>query len=413
MKKSKDGYYRASLMYEGKQYRVTGKTPDEALEKKAELKIRLQRGERELAINGSMTVEQWSKVWLETYLKPKVREAGADKSGGTMTQKSYDMYRQKLDGYILPAIGRVRMKDITDVHLQRVLNGMNGKSKSSAGKVRMVIRAMFRQATISRIIPYDPSLALTLPATTQGKRRSLTDAERALLLKTCAIHRCGLWVKLLLATGIRPGESAPLTVGDFDLERKRLSITKDIESGTYSVSSPKTSAGIRQVPIPDDLIDELKAAFADRDPEALAFPQTDGKAMKSVTCLQNDWRSFSRAMDILGGAKTTWRGKILTAAQDGYKAAARGRILTEDRDGENGSTLAPDLVLYCLRHTYCTDLQKAGVDLNTARQLMGHAQISTTAEIYTHVNDETIDAAAKMINTYKASKTPPAQPPSQ
>ena len=42
-----------------------------------------------------------------------------------------------------------------------------------------------------------------------------------------------------------------------------------------------------------------------RDASALAFPQTDGKTTKTTTCLENDWRSFSRVMDILGGAKTT------------------------------------------------------------------------------------------------------------
>jgi hypothetical protein len=74
----------------------------------------------------------------------------------------------------------------------------------------------------------------------------------------------------------------------------------------------------------------------------------------------------------------------------------------------NGHKIAPDLVCYCLRHTYCTDLQKAGVPINVAKYLMGHANISTTSEIYTHSGNEEvvlagslIDEAASRINSAK------------
>ena len=46
--------------------------------------------------------------------------------------------------------------------------------------------------------------------------------------------------------------------------------------------------------------------------------------------------------------------------------------------------IAPDLTPYCLRHTFCTDLQRAEVPINVAKELMGHANITVTANIYTH-----------------------------
>ena len=54
--------------------------------------------------------------------------------------------------------------------------------------------------------------------------------------------------------------------------------------------------------------------------------------------------------------------------------------------------------MYCLRHTYCTDLQAAGVPINVARELMGHASISTTAEIYTHGSAESFEDAREKLN---------------
>ena len=63
--------------------------------------------------------------------------------------------------------------------------------------------------------------------------------------------------------------------------------------------------------------------------------------------------------------------------------------------------LADDFVPYCLRHTYCTDLCKADVDVRTAQKLMGHANISITADIYTHVDLGDIKKAAEKIRLYK------------
>lgn len=398
----KDGYWRESESYDGKQYIGCGKDQRAALK---ELSKKLNDAKAGTSVlNRSTTVKKWSEEWLAVYIKPKVRSAGKPKSHDSITQKSYDMYTQKLNGHILPAIGYLKLKDVRDTHLRKILNSQAGKSKSHAVKIRIVIKAMFRQAYQSRLIPYDPSVGLDLPAVTEGKRRSITDGERDLLLRAAEVHRCGLWIKLLLDTGIRPGESAPLLIKDFDFKTGLLNIDKDIESGTYEVSGPKTKAGIRKVPLPNDLIPELQCAFNKKSPFQFAFPQVNGKSMKTQTCITNDWRSFLRCMDILGGAKTTWKDKVRTVETDGYEATAHGRIMTEEADEENGSILADDLVLYCLRHTYCTDLQKAGVPINIASYLMGHADIQTTANIYTHTGESDAISAAININAYRKNK---------
>ena len=46
---------------------------------------------------------------------------------------------------------------------------------------------------------------------TEGRRRSITDQERAAILELAKTHRAGLWVLTLLYTGMRPGETAALT----------------------------------------------------------------------------------------------------------------------------------------------------------------------------------------------------------
>ena len=67
----------------------------------------------------------------------------------------------------------------------------------------------------------------------------------------------------------------------------------------------------------------------------------------------------------------------------------------------------PGLSLYCYRHTYCTDLQAAGVPINVAKELMGHSSIAVTAQIYTHKSDEAFNNAADLINKYNSPTVAP------
>lgn len=67
--------------------------------------------------------------------------------------------------------------------------------------------------------------------------------------------------------------------------------------------------------------------------------------------------------------------------------------------------VAEDLVMYCLRHTYCTDLQAAGVPINVARELMGHSDISITAQIYTHGSKESFEDARNAIDNLEKRRS--------
>ena len=68
------------------------------------------------------------------------------------------------------------------------------------------------------------------------------------------------------------------------------------------------------------------------------------------------------------------------------------------------STLSPDIEPYLLRHTFCTDCQAAGVSLNVAKELMGHSDISVTAQIYTHMVDEVFEQNKKRLAEYATFK---------
>ena len=405
-------YVRKSFRFEGELYTVYGKTEKEAKAKMAKLRkdlengiaVKQHRGSAALkSLTGDYTVSRYSEIWLSTYIKPKIRKPGAKKQNNTISQKSYDMYVQKLNGAILPAIGNLKLRNVTDTHLQSILNSEKeaGLSKSHCDKVKIVINAMFRQAVKSRLIQYNPAEDLVVTAEKGIGHRSITAYEREILLEVARTHRCGLWIRFLLSTGIRPGESAPLQVKDLDFQNNLVRVYKAIESGTENVvGPPKSDAGYRFVPIRQDIREDLLAVCAERDADCYLFPQMDGKTMMTTTAMSNNWRSFARQMDLKMGAETTNHGHIY----DPKDLDKNGKPLYPDENGNprNGHKIAPDLVPYCLRHTACTDMQKAGVPLNIAKVIMGHEDIKITAAIYTHTDTEDVRLAGQMMDAYRA-----------
>ena len=264
-----------------------------------------------------------------------------------------------------------------DLHLQTILNTQAGRSYSHVSKLRMVLQELFRQARRSRLIVFDPAEGLQLPESTKRSHRPITAAERRHILALAKEHRAGLWVLTILYAGLRPGETAALSWKDIDFDRNEIHVYKAIESGTKTVKAPKTPAGVRDIPMRQELRDRLLDAQG--RPDDLVFPAPAG-GVRSANSLQRLWGSFAHALDLHMGAKV----------QDG--------VITKH-------ALAPDLTPYCLRHTFCTDLQRAGVPINVAKELMGHANISVTANIYTHRDQ-------KVLHSNMAKLTPHGRKPS-
>lgn len=355
-------YIRKTVTWNHHRYEVRGKTEQEACDKLADLITTLKQGD--LALAGSnLTVDQWFAQWRDTYKAP---------SG--LTPKSFGLYDEKYRGYIGPAVGHLKLTEVRDLHLQTILNTQAGRSYSHVSKLRMVMQELFRQARRSRILLYDPAEGLQLPESVKGTHRPITNQERRHILALAQTHPSGLWVLTILYTGLRPGETAALLWKDIDFARNEIHVYKAVESGTRAIKAPKTPAGVRDIPMRPELRDRLLAARG--APESPVFPSARG-GVRSANSLRRLWNAFARDLDLRMGAKV--------------------------RDGEViQHAIAPDLTPYCLRHTFCTDLQRAGVPINVAKELMGHANISVTANIYTHRDQ-------KVLHSNMAKLTPRGQ----
>lgn len=357
MNKGKDGYYRSSFRHQGKVYTVIGKSEAEVHRKIGKRKAELDAGVVKVR---SMTVRQYAKEWGQTY-------------HGTDSEQDKD-YRRIADKYIVPALGDRKMTEVTEAMLQRLLNNLE-LSPSRIHKVRITLGQMFRKAQKNHIIRDNPAEDLTVPEIKKTARRSITDQERSLLLSVLPHHRGNIYCKLMLYCGLRPGEVNVLQWKHVDLAHKMIHVRQALKHNSTEIGSPKSEAGVRDIPIPDILCKELKKGNREEYVASWTGVAITRAAQSRM------WQSILREMDILAGAKL-YRNQIIE------------------------SKIADDLDLYCLRHTYCTDLQKAGVPINIARQLMGHSSIEVTARIYTHTGSGEIRKAVKSVNKlyYKEKK---------
>lgn len=338
-------YLSKWFTFDGKRYVVRAKTEKELYEKVALKKRDLE--EARVILNGSTTVSEWVKTAVETYKSGMSLKAGKD------------MW-WRLNKWVLPKIGQLPIKSIKPIQCQQLLNALSGQSESLTHKVMLDLRFIFKTARQNQLVLSDPTEFLTKPATVKGVRRSLTDLERAHFLRICANTNRFILFELMLYCGCRPAEAMKCQASDI-IEEKGAPL--------LHIRGTKTANADRFVPIPDIFYTKLiKAAHSGY----LALNQHGNKH----TTYSYRWavKALRREMNLSMGAKT-YRNALLPPLP-----------------------LAEDFVPYMFRHTYCTDLQKAGVDIRTAQKLMGHANISITANIYTHVDRSEILKAADLIN---------------
>lgn len=373
-------------------------------------------------VNPNTPVNVWAKNWLSTYKETK-----------SLTPKSLGMYREKLNGYILPAIGGKPLRLVTELHLQQILNRSTGMSKSHVSKLRLVMREMFGKAYQLGYIKRDIASALELPAATQGERRSLTELEQKAFdrIMVEGQHRGCLFYGLMYHCGLRPGECAALLWRHIDFRNKKITVEQAKESGSTTVKDPKTESGFRVIPIPDDFCAMLQAQQG--FPAAHVFTQAGGNP-HTDSSLYSMWKSFKRLMDrymafdVVEQARrsgTVNRAATILSQLEPEEGKApvnavelAKRVLeADDFRPEKFATyrnklilfaesqqLRSSLVAYDLRHTCCTNWLKAGLDLKTVSYLMGHADIQITANIYAHMDMELVEGAAEKINAFHARR---------
>jgi integrase len=357
--KRKDGRWMASITIgrdpaTGKLKRsyFYAKTRQEAADQLSKALSDLSRGA--FVAPHKLTLGQWLTTWLRDYVKPKVRP---------LTFDNYDMFIRR---HLAPALGHIPLKDLRPDHVQHFYNEKraSGLSSGTINGLHIVLHAALKQAVRNQLAVRNASEATTRPIGSTRKMAPLTLEHVSQLLTAVKADRLYPAIFLELGSGLRRGELVGLRWQDANLDagvvHVRQSLVRVATHGTSErktrlvFQEPKTSYAQRTIPIPEDIIAELKAHKARQAQEKLMLGQAY-QDMGLVFCHPDgtllDPRSFTRH----------------------FKSLLK-------RSG------VPAIRFHDARHTVATLLLELGESPKVVQTILGHSKISTTLDIYSHVS---------------------------
>lgn len=336
--------YQKSFTFNGKRYNVRADTKKELEEKILQKKLSLHKDGG--FIESNIRFSEWADTCLHTYKKVAPN-----------TMKRYEYFvRSTITKYI----GEMPISKIRPIDCQEVLNKQEGNSKYQITQVKQFLNFFFDKAVQNGLIKTNPAQYLEKPFGTKTERRSLTQEEREIFLRVSkATERFNIFL-LMYYCGCRPAEAIKANGGDI------------VKKGDYHylhIRGTKSKNADRMVPIPEEFYQRIK-----NTKKGLPIAPNDYGNYHSDSSYKRCFKSLKRAMNIEMGCKV-YRNELIPPLP-----------------------LDDDFVPYFFRHTYCTDLQKKGIDIRMAQKLMGHSDISLTANIYTHFDDDLMELAAQKIN---------------
>ena len=280
-----------------------------------------------------------------------------------LSKRQYELMtgrRQKSDVMLKEGFYHRPLTVIRPIDIENFLKGMrrDGRSDSYISKARGMLYQIFQKAEANDLVRRNPvRLAEKMRASGTAKRKeAFTTAEVAHLMKVLPDDRMGLSIRLLLGTGMRMQELLALEPQFIEEDGSVIHIRQAVKvvKGTVSIGSPKSKDSIRDIPVP---LNVRPCAIKLRD----TTDQFIWESPKTgLPCNPTHFRDVFR--------------KSLEEAGD-------VRLLTP----------------HSCRHTYVSQMQALGVDIQTIQSIVGHADTEMT-EHYLHVQESIRQSAIQLFS---------------
>ncbi len=312
-------------------------------------------------------------------------------SKGRLKEPTRRNYTYRYNAYVRDSIGTAAIGDIrySDVKAfyNKILN--DGHSINVVRDINTIIHPVFTMAVKDDHIRKNPASGVYIEIRDEldivkNKRKSLTVQQQEAFINYVKNHsRYRHWLPLftfLFGTGCRISEALGLTWRDIDFENETISINHtlcyfpDEHTGKikYKVQTPKSAAGIREIPMFKDV----------------------RKALREEYCRQM-MVGFNKS--VIDG----YSGFIFTN-KDGYAYAPKNIIAAIDRIvnsynnaemkaadfDERSAVLLPRFTPHVIRHTFCTRMCENESNLKVIQEVMGHGSITITMDVYADVTAE-------------------------
>ena len=312
------------------------------------------------------TYQEVYDLWIEQY-KNTVKESTLVKTKGVFKN------------HILPALGAYRIEKL-NVQLCQKHTNIWFKNLKNFRMVKAYASMVLDYALALGIVTSNPMKLVTMPKTiaTPGEEEPLRYYTKDELIRflNCLEGETNVKAytlfRLLAFSGMRKGEALALTWNDINFTKNELRINKALSRGEGNrliVQTPKTKKSMRTIILDDKTMQVLKDWKKKQLEECLILGHN---AMQPQQLIFN-----SQSNGLMQPTKTR---KWLLYIQEKYNLP---KIRTHD-----------------LRHTHCSLLFEAGATLKEVQDRLGHSDIKTTMDIYTHVTEKAKSEAAKKFSNY-------------
>lgn len=303
----------------------------------------------------------------------------------TLSPTTVDTYKALIERQILPALGHLKLKDITSAHIQQfiqqlctipkeTLSGENMEQETlSAATVRRrlnILQSMLRLAVKLGLINESPASAekLTLPKKTVPKVEIFSKQEAAQMLEALESEdlQFQTLIQLAIFTGARRGELVALKFSDVDFEQRKITIERAAVKvkGEDTIIKPPKDYEVRTVTVNENCIELIRALQCEKVRER----QRLGTQWKG-----DDWLF------------TQWNGEIMnpqTPTKQFSKFLKRNGLKHRK--------------FHSLRHTSATLLLYAGVNIKQVQGRLGHGDIETTNKYLHLIEEADVEAVNKL-----------------
>ena len=298
----------------------------------------------------SLSFSEWFREWVDKYKK------------NTVKMGTIEVYTKHYAIYLDKALGKKKLIDIQAKDIQELLNEMvnEGYSDNTIKLTYCILSAVFKQAYKNELIPSDPSLKITRPRGAKAKERiAFTREQQDLYMHySQGSYLCNLF-QLAICTGMRNGELAGLLWSDVDFNNRVIHVRHTLivrDNGCYVIDTPKTRTSIRDIPMIGKAYDILKNQEND-----YILRRNEG------TRMNNDDFVFSIMNEPI-------RRKRISHEIEAMLERMRS-------DGVD----FPYFTLHATRHTFATRCIEAGMQPQVLKTILGHATLSMTMDLYSHV----------------------------
>jgi len=334
---------------------VYGKSQREAREKLDQLRAQLAGGT--LPVSARATVGAFCQAWL-------------DANRSRLRPKTVRSYEQLIRLYIVPHFARAKLERLTPTDVERWLGKLeaSGLAPRTVQRARTVFGRILRDAERDGLVARNP-VRLARPVSVPPPTVTPWSADEARrFLAAADPHWLAPLYQLLLATGLRIGEALGLSWEDVDLEDRSLTVRFQLQrvGGQWLRLPPKSKQSRRTLPLADLAVEALARQRA-RQAEWRQSPGWVG----------NPW---SLVFTTTVGTPLDQRNVHRTFVQLATRAGV------------------PVVRLHDLRHAAATLLLESGVDLKVVSALLGHSQLSVTADYYAHVTHRLAEGAVRKLD---------------